>query len=48
MAVLVVGRGRMATASGSPDWNTGRSLQPARPYQRQVKDGDAVQLIVPV
>jgi hypothetical protein len=36
MAVLVVGRGRMGTASGSPDWNTGRALQPDRPYQRQV------------
>jgi hypothetical protein len=48
MAVLVVGRARWGTASGSSVWNTGRSLQPFRPYQRQVKDGDAVQLIVPV
>jgi hypothetical protein len=48
MAVLVVGRGRMGTTSGSPDWNTGRSLQPDSPYQRQVKLVEAVQLIWPV
>src|SRR5215211_6011073 len=48
MAVLVVGRGRMGTTSGSPVWNTGRSLQPDRPYQRQVKLADAEQLIAPV
>jgi hypothetical protein len=48
MAVLVVGRGRMGTTSGSPVWNTGRSLQPDRPCQRQVKLVEAVQLIWPV
>src|SRR5829696_5057699 len=47
MAVLVVGRGRMGTSSGSPDWNTGRSLQPDSPYQRQVKLEETLQLIWP-
>jgi hypothetical protein len=34
MAVLLLGSVSSGAVSGSPDWNTGVSPQPARPYQR--------------